>query len=136
MVDRMAEPRLMPTPNMTRVPQPMRFWASFQSMMPMPGSIIRVTAARVVVEVSKLWSTFSVDHRNSRMTERGIYHINLVYAVVQQFLRLVADVAAQEPSLYRMVNLVSQLTSLAQKLQGNRVDFTLYMVNIYGNAIP
>ena len=92
MVDRMAEPRLMPTPNMTRVPQPMRFWASFQSMMPMPGSIIRVTAARVVVEVSKLWSTFSVDHRNSRMTERAMSFFSLA-VIGPSSLRALATVS-------------------------------------------
>ena len=72
LVERMVEPKLMPTPKRTNVPQPIRLWASFQLMMPMPGKSIRVIAANVVEEVSKGWRIFSVDHKKSKITEINI----------------------------------------------------------------
>ena len=69
-VERMAEPRLMPTPKSMSVPQPMRCCASFHVMMPMLGSIMSVMATMVVDDVSKGCTFFSVAQKNSRMHER------------------------------------------------------------------
>ena len=55
LVEMMADPRLMPMPNRMMVPQLMRFWASFQFMMPTLGISMMVTARMVLTAVLKGW---------------------------------------------------------------------------------
>ena len=75
----MAEPRLMPTPKSSSVPQLMRSWTSFQVMMPMPGIIIKVTATIVVEDVSNGWTIFSVAQKKSSTTEMNSSFFSSVF---------------------------------------------------------
>jgi len=64
-----AVPRLMPTPNSTIVPHGICGFARFQSITPMPGSSRSAIAITVVVELSNLCSTPSVDQTASSVSE-------------------------------------------------------------------
>ena len=68
-VDSSAEPMLIPIPKSSSVPQEIRLCASFQVMMPIPGSIMSVTAMIVVVVVSIGCRIFSVTQNSSRPQE-------------------------------------------------------------------
>ena len=69
LVESSAEPSEMPTPNSTTVPQLILCTVSSQCITPIFGSIKRVIATMVLVEVSILCTTFSVVQKNKRQTE-------------------------------------------------------------------
>ena len=77
-VDSSALPREMPTPKRTTVPQLILLTTSFHCITPILGSISRVIATIVVVEVSITCSFFSVVHKISRQIEMTSSLISLV----------------------------------------------------------
>ena len=64
-----AEPRLMPMPKRTKVPQETRDWASFQVMMLIPGRNMSVMAMTVDAVVETGCRTFSVTQAKRSRTE-------------------------------------------------------------------
>ena len=67
---------------------------------------------------------------------RCIYYKNLVCTVMKQFFSLIFNITANKDCIYRMVNFFGKLSGLTKQLEGYRMDFTIYMININSNTLP
>ena len=79
LVDSRALPREMPTPKRRTVPQLILWTTSSHCITPIFGSIKRLMATMVLVEVSITCSFFSVVHKTSRQMEM---HKSLISSLV------------------------------------------------------